>query len=409
MIGGILGGVTDAKPMLFDADYWQNALEVERELREQAPVHTANVRYGLPVWVITRYAEARAALADPRLAKDAEQLRERMLDKLSPHGVAEIPEMVGRDMLNADPPDHTRLRKLLARDFTARRVENLRPRVRELIDELLRDLPRDEPVDLIDRFAFPLPITVICELMGVPEADRGPLRGWTGALMDPQSLEQPRIASREMAEYFTGLIEDKRAAPADDLLSALTIASDDGDRLSAGELLSTAFLLIVAGHETTVNLIGNGARALLQEPQRWAALGAQPDQVPGAIEELLRFDGPLRTSTRRFTTEPVTIGDVTIPAGEIVLINITSANRDAARFERPDELELERGQAGHLTFGYGIHHCLGAPLARLEGTEAFAALTSRFPDARLAVPDDELRRGTSTLMNGFRELPLLLG
>lgn len=399
--------MTETGIALFDEDYWDQAAEVERNLREQAPVHLATPKSGTPLWVISRYADARAALNDPRFSKDSERLNAVILSKLDqPEG--ELSGLFSKHMLNSDPPDHTRLRKLLARDFTARRIANLRPRVESLVTDLLDGLPTGEPVDLIERFAFPLPITVICELMGVPEADRGRFRGWTSALMEPARHGDGLTASREMAAFFLDLFAAKRANPGEDLISALTVASDDGDRLSEEELLATAFLLIVAGHETTVNLVGNGVRWLLETPEKWAALRERPELLPRAVEEVLRFDGPLRMATHRFTTEDVTVGDVTIPAGELVMINLTSANRDAAQFEDADELDLDRAHSGHLAFGHGLHHCLGAPLARLEGEVAFAELTRRFPSARLAVPTEDLHRGTSLIMNGYRTLPVVL-
>ncbi|MFR9731778.1 cytochrome P450 family protein [Saccharopolyspora sp. MS10] len=401
--------MTDIRTELLTEGYWDRAAEVERALREQAPVHRAIQRDGAPVWVIGSFAEARAALNDPRLAKDSDRLNEIIRAKRDPSAGQELSGLFSKHMLNADPPDHTRLRKLLARDFTVRRIAALRPRVQELVTGLLDELPTGEPLDLIERFAFPLPITVICELLGVPEGDRSRFREWTAALLVPDPIEQSLTASREMAAFFHELFAAKRAAPGEDLISALTGASADEDRLTEEELLATAFLLIVAGHETTVNLVGNGARWLLAEPAKWAALRERPELLPDAVEEVLRYDGPLRMSTHRFTAEDVTIGGTTIPAGELVLINLTSANRDGEQFEQADELDLDRGRTGHLAFGHGLHHCLGAPLARLEGEVAFQELTRRFPGARLAAGEAELRRSRGLVMNGFLALPVVLG
>ncbi|KAA2263856.1 cytochrome P450 [Solihabitans fulvus] len=362
----------------------------------------------MPVWVVSRYADARAALADPRLRKDAVGLRAALTAKLAEAGrPTELSGLFNPHMLNSDPPDHSRLRRLLARDFTARRVAELRPRVAAITTELVDALPTGEPVDLIDGLAFPLPITVICELLGVPVANREQFRAWSTDLV-AGSPERTMASSGAMAGYFVDLIGRKRADPGDDLLSALTLANSDGDRLSGEELLGTAFLLLVAGHETTVNLIGNGAHALLRDPHRWRRLHDDPALLPGAIEELLRFDSPVRTSTPRFTSEPVDIGSTVIPANDLVLVALGSANRDADRFERPDEVDLHRPQGGHLAFGHGIHYCLGAPLARLEAEVALGLLTERFPLTSLAVAEGELRRQPSAIMNGFRALPVVL-
>jgi cytochrome P450 len=394
---------------LFSAEYWDNAAEVAALLRAEGAVHRALLPSAVPVWVVGRYEEARAALADPRLSKDADQLSEIMRTRLAEAGaLAEVSGVFAPHMLFSDPPRHTRLRRLLARDFTPRRVEQLRPRVERITDDLLDALPTDQPTDLLDGFAFPLPFTVIAELLGVPEADRPVFRAWVTQLMN-EDPETSVAASQQMAGYFTALIADKRAYPEDDLVSALTLPDADGDRLTEAELLGTVFLLLVAGHETTTNLIGNGARALLAEPDRWRDLADQPDLLPRAVEELLRYDSPIRMATHRFTAEPVVIGDTPIPAGEIVLISLGSANRDDRRFDHAGELDLHRQPGAHLTFGHGIHYCLGAPLARMEGEVAFGRLTRRFPNARLAVTQTELHRRASSIINGFEALPVVLG
>jgi cytochrome P450 len=360
------------------------------------------------VWVIGRYDEARAALVDPRLSKDVGRLTAIVRDQLEAAGEdTELSGMFFPHMLFADPPNHTRLRKLLAREFTPRRVAALQPRIERLTTELLDALPADEPVDLVERFAFLLPVTVICELLGIPVEDREPFRGWTAALMhDRPEITLP--ASHATAAYFTELIAAKRAEPGEDLLSALTVAADDGDRLSEEELLGTAFLLLVAGHETTTNLLGNAVRWLLSDRYTWQRLGSEPGLVAGAVEEVLRFDSPVRMTTYRYTAEPVEIGGVTIPVGQIVLISLSSANRDFRRFDRADVLDLYRKAGGHLTFGHGIHYCLGASLARLEAEIALGQLIRRFPDACLALPLEQLHHRPSVIMNGLHSLPVVL-
>ncbi|GAA0615864.1 cytochrome P450 [Kutzneria viridogrisea] len=392
---------------LFSEQYWDRATEVAARLREQGPVHRAVMPNGLPVWVVTRYQDARAALTDPRLCKDADRLNEIMRGKLAAAGAStELLSIFSKHMLMADPPDHTRLRRLLAREFTARRVELLRPRVAEITAELLDALPAGEPVDLVERFAFPLPVTVISELLGIPLPDRAQFRRWTADFVQERS-ELSLPASRSIVEYLTGLIAAKRAEPGEDLLSALTIASEDGDKLAERELLATAILLLIAGHETTANLIANGALYLVQRPELWRELAQRPESVPPVVEELLRVDGPVRMSTSRFTSEPVDIGGTTVPEGEVVLVAITSANHDSDRFDRAAELDPGRG-SGHLSFGHGIHYCLGAPLARLEGEIALGQLVRRFSPAELLVPAEQVRRRHSAIMNGIEALPLRL-
>jgi cytochrome P450 len=264
--------------------------------------------------------------------------------------------------------------------------------------------------DLITSFALPLPIAVICELVGVPANRRAEFHDWsstvvTGVLAGPDALA---AAITALVSYLRELVEIKRAAPADDLLSALIAARDGQDRLSDDELTSMVFLILVAGHETTVNLIGNGMLALLTHPDQWELLRAQPDRLPTAVEELLRFDGPLQVATPRRTAAPVDIGGVTVPADEIVLIGLLAANRDPACTARAEALDITRTDNPHLTFGHGIHHCLGAPLARLEGRIALGALLSRFPQLRLAVPVEQLIYRSGVLMNGLTTLPVIL-
>jgi len=266
----------------------------------------------------------------------------------------------------------------------------------------------DDPVDLIDHFAFPLPMTVICELLGVPDGDRQEFRAWSTTVLSDAPDQEVRAASTAMADYLVDLLAVKRAKPADDLLTGLIQARDHEDRLNEQELVSMVFVLLVAGHETTVNLIGNGTLALLRHPDQLARLRQDPSLVPGAVEELLRYNGPVNLATMRYTTEPVRLGDVEIPAGEFVLVSLASANHDDRRFADPERLDIGREATGHLAFGHGIHYCLGAPLARLEGEVAFRQLFDRFPGLRLAAAPAELRWRNSTLIRGLVRLPVHL-
>ena len=388
----------------FDDEFVQDPYPVYERLRAEGPVSKVAMPGGHPVSVVTRYADARAALADPRLIKDWHTLFP---------GSAAGPDdgfaALDTHMLSTDPPDHDRLRRLVTKAFTARRIEQLRPRVTEITASLLDAMPAEGEVDLLAAFAFPLPITVICELLGIPDSDRDDFRAWTRAILSSgDTADSPGPAAVAMTGYFTALVADKRAHPTDDLLSALIAAHDAGDRLSERELLGMMFLLLVAGHETTVNLIGSGTLALLLSPGEMARLRADRSLLPGAVEELLRYTSPVNHATFRFTAEPVEIGGTLIPAREPVLVAIGSANRDPGRYPAPDRVDLGRDAGGNLAFGHGIHYCLGAPLARMEGEIAFGGLLSRFPGMTLAVPPESLRWRPSTLIHGLETLPVRL-
>jgi cytochrome P450 len=381
------------------------------EVRDAGPVHRVRLADGRRAWLVTRYDEALQALTDARLSKDFRRLGEAGPELVPSPQVPAF--FAGRSMLNADPPDHTRLRTLVSRAFTTRRVEALRGRIQQITDALLDGMAaREGVIDLIATFAFPLPITVIGELLGVPAEDWPMLRGWFTTLLatgpgvagDPRAVE----ASNGLLRYLLDLLAAKRAAPRDDLLSGLIEACDGEQRLDEQELVATTFLLIVAGHETTVNLIASGTVALLRHPDQLAALRADPSLVPSAVEELLRYDGPVQHATFRYTTEPVEVGGATIPANQRVLVLLASANRDPSRFDDPDRLDVRRTDRRHLAFGHGIHFCLGAPLARLEGQIAFTSLLGRFPGLRLAVPPEELSWRRGLVLRGLVELPVAL-
>jgi cytochrome P450 len=370
--------------------------------RRTGPVRRVRLPSGVTAWLITRYDDARRALNDPRLSK-----------QVLPGGggmSGGAGAAISRHMLAVDPPDHTRLRRLVAAAFTARRIEALRPRIEEITDDLLGAMSGRAEADLIDAFAFPLPIQVICELLGVPAADRDSFRAWSNVIVTgSQAGSRLPGAIQAMVSYIRDLIADRRRHGGDDLLAGLIDVRDQADRLSEDELTSMVFLLLVAGHETTVNLIGNGAYLLLCERGRWKRLRADPALLPTAIEEFLRYEGPVEVSTFRIATEDVRLGGATIPAGDPVLVVLLSANRDEERFPDAAELRLDRAQNPHLAFGHGIHYCLGAPLARLEAQIAFTKLMARCPDLRLAVPKDALRWRPGLLMRGLQALPVTLG
>nr|WP_221380158.1 cytochrome P450 [Actinoplanes polyasparticus] len=368
--------------------------------RREGPVRQVRIASGAVVWLVTRYDDARQALTDPRFSKSGRN---------EGHPSDAIQRALSRHMLAVDPPDHTRLRRLVSAAFTARRIEALRPRITEITTSLLDAFPvPGEPFDLIDAFAFPLPIQVICELLGIPAEDRDSFRRWSNIIVGgvAYQAEFPG-AAQAMVAYIRGLLAARRAQPGDDLLSGLIEVRDSEDRLDEDELMSMVFLLLIAGHETTVNLIGNGAALLLTDRDRWERLRADPGLLPTAVEEFLRYESPVETATFRITTEPVTLGGRQIPAYAPVVIGLLSANRDESRFPDPDEVHLDRAQNPHLAFGHGIHYCLGAPLARLEAQIAFAALIDRVPTLRLAVPPPELTWRPGLLLRGLFTLPVI--
>ncbi|MFD3436364.1 cytochrome P450 [Streptomyces sp. NPDC058685] len=376
---------------------------VYARLRETASVRRITGPDGSPAWIVTRYEDVRQALADPRLSLD-----KRHALPGGYRGFA-LPPALDANLLNMDPPDHTRIRRFVTQAFTTRRIEELRTPVRRIADELLDAVAPHGRADLVAAYAAPLPIAVICELLGVPPHSRRDFRDWTDALVAPDPAQPGRAgqAIGSMLGFFHELLAHKRAEPADDLLSALIAVREEGeDRLSEDELMSLAFLILFAGYENTVQLIGNAVLALLRHPDELAALRADPTRIGSAVEELARYDGPALLAIRRFPVEDVTIGGVTVPAGETVLLSLASADRDPARFPEPDRLDLSRDTAGHLALGHGIHYCLGAPLARLETGVALSALLERFPRLALDTAESELRRRPSARARGLISLPV---
>ncbi|MFI0980948.1 cytochrome P450 [Streptomyces sp. NPDC021093] len=377
-------------------------------LRADGAVHRVRLPTGLRVWLVTDHAAARAVLADPTMSKDmrgAGALFDRHTDCPAPR--KRKSPTLAVNMLGSDPPDHTRLRRLVSRAFTPQQVAALRPGIEESAHALLDDMAHRDGGDLLELYANPLSITVICALLGVPEQDRVDFAAWSRALLDqdPAGRARMREAATATRTYLTDLIAAKRANPGDDLLSALVQARAD-DALSEDELVATALLLLLAGFETTVNLIGNGMHALLTDPGQLALVQGDPDTLPAALEEILRFDGPANHTSYRYTTRPVDIAGTTVPEGEFVLVSLSAANRDPARFPDPDRLDVCRDTGGHLGFGHGIHYCLGAPLARLEGEVALRLLLRRLPHIRLAVPPHELVWRPSTLVRALEALPV---
>lgn len=372
-------------------------------LREAGPVHQVVVSADEyePSWLVVGHEEARQALNHPALSKDWSS---------SGNFPDTLVAAVNSNMLESDPPRHTRLRRLVAREFTGRRVEGMRARVQQITDGLLDAMAArpERAADLIETLAFPLPMTVICELLGVPDLDRDRFRAWSNAVVAPAPGAPDNTAHQQLGAYLTELIDAKAKEPGEDLLSALIRTRDeDGDSLSHDEVTGMAFLLLVAGHETTVNLISNGVRALLAHPAQMAALRADlGGLLDGAVEEMLRYDGPVQHSTYRYAREALEIGGTAIPQGSTVLVSLAGADRDPARFAEPDTFDIRRAPQGHLAFGHGLHFCIGAPLARMEGRIAIRSLLERFPDLAedpAAGPPAWL---TGSLMRGVSRLPL---
>ncbi|WP_239088497.1 cytochrome P450 family protein [Planosporangium mesophilum] len=389
-------------------------------MREEGPVHRVTLPDGATVWLVTRYADVRQALADPRLSLDKRHARGGW------RGFS-LPAALDANLLNMDPPDHTRIRRLVGLAFTPRRVEALRPRIRQtadaLVDGVATRIADDGVADLVAGYATPLPIAVICDLLGVPAEDRTDFRGWTDTMLatyaEPTAV---RAAIENMRAFLARLLADKRHTPGDDLLSALISARDSAptqtreDRLTEDELTSLAFLILFAGHETSVNLIGVIAAHLLTCDRDRQRVRRDPGALPALVEELLRVQPPAPLAIRRFAREDVTIGDattgdptngsITIPAGDTVVLALASANRDPARFTDPTAVDLDRPDNAHLALGHGVHYCLGAALARVEAHVATEVLFGRLPGLALALPVEDVAWRPTFRTRGPVQLPV---
>ncbi|MFK8911761.1 cytochrome P450 [Streptomyces sp. YS-3] len=382
-------------------------------LREHAPVHRTTLPSGVEAWLVTRYADARQALADQRLSKNPAHHDEPAHARGRTGIPGERKAELMTHLLNIDPPDHTRLRRLVSKAFTPRTVAEFAPRVQELTDSLIDRFAAGGEADLIHEFAFPLPIYAICDLLGVPREDQDDFRDWAGMMIRHGKGPRGGVARsvKKMRGYLLELIHRKREDPGEDLISGLIRASNHGEHLTENEAAAMAFILLFAGFETTVNLIGNGMYALLRDPGQRERLqsslaAGESELLDTGIEELLRYDGPVEMATWRFATRPLTIGGQDIAAGDPVLVVLAAADRDPDRFPDPDTLDLGRRDNQHLGYGHGIHYCLGAPLARLEARTALATLLRRLPDLRLAADPADLRWRGGLIMRGLRTLPV---
>ncbi|MEY9894803.1 cytochrome P450 [Catenulispora sp. MAP5-51] len=375
------------------------------QLREAGGAHQA-VRPGAgAVWVISRYADVKALLSDPRMSVETRHSR-------NGYEGFGLPPALDQNLMNVDAEAHARMRRLVSSAFTPRRVEALQESVQAVVDRLITAIAPNGRADLLSELAAQAPLIVICELLGIPESDGGVFQAFTRSLMSPNDpgLLPMREAVTGMYTCLVGLIERKRAEPADDLLSAMITARDGDDRLTENELMSLAFLILWAGFETTVHLIANGIAALLNEPCLADLVRAETDphtpRMAALVEELLRRDGPALTSIRRFPLEELKIGERIVPAGETVLLAIASANRDPQYFTNPDDIDLDRGSAGHLGFGHGPHYCLGAPLARMEVRTALWTAIHRLPDLTLAIRAQDLSWNTDHRQHALTALPV---
>jgi len=386
--------------------------------RDPHPAYHA-VRTERPVWfdeemgeyLLTRYADCEAILREPRWSSSPEHVT----GELNGPDLRRAQIDVGaRTLLFLDPPDHTRLRRLVSKAFTPRTIERLRGHVHEIADDLLRDVRPGEPWDLMSTLAFPLPLTVICELMGVPIDDREQFEGWSSDAtrlldgdLDEETTTKAVLAAMNFINYFNFLFEQRRAAPRDDLVSGLLAVHDEGDRLSEEELRSIVMLLFLAGHETTMNLIGNGMVAFMANRDQWDRLCADPTLAAGAVEECLRYDGPVHLTGRIASTELEVVPGQLVPKGTQVVTLLAAANRDPAHCPDPDRFDIGRADNHHLTFSHGIHYCMGAALARLEGQVVFAELARRYPDIRLACDEADLERREHFVLRGWRTIPVV--
>lgn len=399
-------------------DIWGQATRnnphpIYRQMREQDPTFRVVDGLGQTVWFFTRYEDAVSVLRDRRIIKNVQKslppevLEAQFGNQIDPNPFAQdsMFDAINQHMLNQDPPDHTRLRGLVHKAFTPARVRALQPRIEEIADELLDEMRDKNESDLIADYAMPLPITVIAEMLGIPVADRDKFRNWTQILLSG-SMES-MSAVMEFAQYMNATIEARREHDTGDILSALVRVEDEGDTLDHMELLSMIFLLLVAGHETTVNLIASGVLTLLQHPDQLQNLRNDPTLIGGAIEEILRYEGPVDAALNRWAAEPIEWGDGrVIEPGNVIIPLLLAANRDPDAFENPDTFDITRDPNHHIAFGHGIHFCLGAPLARMEGKIALPKLLERFPKLELNTNPDALQWGPTIILHNLAKLPV---
>lgn len=404
---------TSQKYDLYSSDFRAATYETYAQMRVADPVFRQPGLDGeTPIWFVTRYDDVVTVLLDDKrfVVDPSFALTRDELEALQAANPIPNDERINTNLLAMDGADHRRVRQLVTKAFTPKMVEQLRPRIQAIADELLDAVEERGAMDLVDDFAFPLPITVIAELLGIPVEDQGRFREWSNTfLLPPMTSELQEQFARhtdEFVTYLDDLFARRRAEPTEDLLSALVQAEEQGDRLSENELYSMAVLLIVAGHETTVSLITNAALALLSNPEQLAALRDEPSRMQAAVEELLRYDSPVERTITRWVAKDVELGRRTIKRGDLVVAVVGSANRDADQFPDPDTLDLKRDEGKHVAFGRGSHYCLGAPLARLEAEIALQTLFARLSTLRLAIEHDDLWWRPIPIFRSLASLPV---
>lgn len=382
-----------------------------RALRAHGRARRIRLRDGLAPWVVGRYGDVREILSDPRMSVDPANTSDEVRAAIGRGRAEEKVALLGRHLLSVDPPDHTRLRRLMSRALTARRIAALYPPTRAYVHGLLDTLRGAGSIDLLGDYALPIAVTVICELLGVPEEDRGDFRRWGRALVRAELEDDQRFdgVAAEMEEYLVPFILAHRGRPGPELVGALAAARDE-DRLDDYELISLVYQLFFAGHESSAYLICNAVYVILSAPERRSFASDEEELIGDVIEEVLRYEGPVKTPTWRFPTEDVKLRDGTVfRKGEPVLLLLAAANRDPARFPEPDDFDAHRADNAHLAFGHGIHHCMGAAVGRMEGRVAVSALLERYPGISFGVRKGELRWRDNLMMRGVRGLPVLLG
>jgi cytochrome P450 len=392
-------------------DFMKRPYEILEPLRKAGRVHHVVFPHGADVWLVTRYEDVRALLQDTRVSKDGRRMNEMFARHTGTYVEDEKPDVgfddeLSQHMLNSDPPRHTRLRSLVSKAFTLRRMEAFRPRIQQLVDEMLDAIEGRDEVDLVSEYAQPLPIVIICDVLGIPFEDRERFQQWAvelvGAGHSPEVVEE---ASKNVIEYGRSVIDAKRRHPGDDMISTLVQGAEGGDRLTDDELVAMIFLYTVAGHITSQHTLSNGILSLLTHPDQLARLRSDPSIMPQAIDELMRYDGGVGVATFRFTAEEIAVGDTVIGKDQILALSILSAHRDDQQFPDANRLDLDRRPNGVLGFGHGPHFCIGQPLAKIQTEVALTQLLTRFPDLRLTADPASLDWESSTLLRGLLGLP----